>query len=423
MFLRELLNEQNGGRELVGLCDTNMTRMKYVADSLCKDLNHPFVPQYRADDFERMVNEQKPDCVITTSVDSTHHDYICRAMDLGCDAITEKPMTTDPEKCQQIIDKIKATGKHLKVTFNARYSPLMARIKELILADEIGEILSVNYEELLDTKHGANYFRRWHRDKSNSGGLLIHKSTHHFDLVNWWLDDEPDSVFAYGRLGFYGKENAKRRGVKEFYERAHGSASAAGDPFALHLAENPDLKAMFLDAEKEDGYIRDQSVFGSGISIEDNMSVMVRYRKQAILTYTVNAHCPWEGMRIMFNGTKGRIEVVTRANTSVSAAADDDEMAAQADKNKLEQDLDQIPSFILQKHWQKPIEIPITKVAGGHGGADTKLLEALFNDNVDDPLNQAASYKDGAMSLLIGAAANKSMESGLPVNIKDLVTF
>jgi predicted dehydrogenase len=41
-------------------------------------------------------------------------------------------------------------------------------------------------------------FRRWHRKLDNSGGLLVHKSTHHFDIVNWWLDDEPEEVFAFG---------------------------------------------------------------------------------------------------------------------------------------------------------------------------------------------------------------------------------
>ena len=46
-------------------------------------------------------------------------------------------------------------------------------------------------EWLLDTRHGADYFRRWHRNKNNSGGLMVHKATHHFDLVNWWMIPTP----------------------------------------------------------------------------------------------------------------------------------------------------------------------------------------------------------------------------------------
>ena len=48
----------------------------------------------------------------------------------------------------------------------------------------IGNVVSVDFHWLLDTRHGADYFRRWHRNKRNSGGLLVHKATHHFDLVN-----------------------------------------------------------------------------------------------------------------------------------------------------------------------------------------------------------------------------------------------
>ena len=66
---------------------------------------------------------------------------------------------------------------------------------------------------MLDTSHGADYFRRWHREKDKSGGLLVHKSTHHFDLVNWWLASSPKTVFAMGGLRFYGRENAEGRGV------------------------------------------------------------------------------------------------------------------------------------------------------------------------------------------------------------------
>lgn len=68
--------------------------------------------------------------------------------------------------------------------------PFVTRIKELIHEGCVGDILSVHFEWMLDTEHGADYFRRWHRKKENSGGLLVHKATHHFDMVNWLIDDE-----------------------------------------------------------------------------------------------------------------------------------------------------------------------------------------------------------------------------------------
>lgn len=79
---------------------------------------------------------------------------------------------------------------------------------------------------------------------------------------------------------------------------------------------------MYLDAEAEDGYQRDQSVFGDGISIEDTMGVMVRYSNKAILTYSLNAYMPWEGCRIAFNGSRGRIEMSIVEKSYVNAGGD-----------------------------------------------------------------------------------------------------
>ena len=106
------------------------------------------------------------------------------------------------------------------MTFNYRYAPRNSALREVIADGTIGDVTSVHFEWALDTVHGADYFRRWHRDKDSSGGLLVHKSSHHFDLVNWWLQDTPAAVHAIGGLRFYGAENAARRGLARRPERS-----------------------------------------------------------------------------------------------------------------------------------------------------------------------------------------------------------
>ena len=109
---------------------------------------------------------------------------------------------------------------------------------------------------MLDTNHGTDYFRRWHRAKENSGGLFVHKATHHFDLVNWWIDAYPKEVFAMGDLLFYGKENAESRGESYSYKRYTGEQAAQADPFALFLDKNHAMKGLYLNAEEETSYLR-----------------------------------------------------------------------------------------------------------------------------------------------------------------------
>ena len=407
--------------ELVAFCDVNQGRMDYYNERIGKKFNHPAVPTYLSQDFDRMIAECKPDTVIVTTIDRAHHKYGCRAMELGCDVISEKPMTVDVEKCQQIIDTQKKTGKHYTVTFNYRYSPRNTKIKELLKSGICGEITSVNFEWLLDTSHGADYFRRWHRCKRNSGGLMVHKATHHFDLVNWWLDSVPVSVYAMGDLKFYGRENAEKRGVTEFYQRAKDSEIAKKDPFAFRLDKDftEFLQRLYFDSEKYDGYQRDQSVFGDGIDIEDNMSVMVRYKNKAVMTYCLCAHCPWEGYRIVFNGTKGRLEFNVVERSFCEAGED----MSQFGMRELGQDRSElIPEIIFQPHWGKAqvIDYECESLAG-HGGGDAKLLHNVFVGADEDPLGLAADYHDGAKSILTGIGANISMKTGLPVNVQELI--
>ncbi|MNH99905.1 putative oxidoreductase YteT precursor [compost metagenome] len=398
--------------ELVAFCDINGIRLDYANQLLRDKYDHPEVALYGAHEFDAMIAREKPDTVIVTTIDRAHHKYIIRAMELGCDVITEKPMTIDENKCQDILDAVKRTGQNLRVTFNYRYAPHNTKVRELIMDGVIGDVHSVHFEWLLSTVHGADYFRRWHRDKRNSGGLLVHKSTHHFDLVNFWLGTQPESVFAMGGLMFYGRENAERRGVTQFYQRASGSEAAKGDPFALHLESNEHLKALYLDAEEADGYQRDQSVFGDGISIEDTLGVMVRYQNQAVLTYSLNAYLPWEGFNVVFNGNKGRMELKVVERSYVNAAGEKEDEGALSYKQ-----------LTVQPMFQQAYEVKIEDRSGGHGGGDPILLNDLFGVPESDRFNRAASHVDGAVSILTGIAGNVSMRTGRQVGIKELVTF
>jgi hypothetical protein len=399
--------------ELLAFCDINQKRMDYANKLLVDKYRYDKpVHTYKIEDFDRMIETERPDAVIVTSIDRTHHTYIIRALELGCDVITEKPMTVDEEKCQEILDAVERTGRQVRVTFNYRYAPHHTKARELIMSGVIGEVHAIHFEWLLNTMHGADYFRRWHRDKRNSGGLLVHKSTHHFDLVNFWIGSQPETVFAFGDLLFYGRENAEKRGITTFYQRATGNPNAEGDPFALHMDKNANLKAMYLDAEVEDGYQRDQSVFGDGISIEDTMGVLVRYKNKAIMTYSLNAYMPWEGYRISFSGSKGRIEMNIVEQSYVNAGGD----------KALEGAVEQKRLFVFPM-FGAPYEVDVEEGEGGHGGGDPVLLNDIFGTPQKDKFHRAASHVDGARSILTGIAANRSIRTGLPVRIDSLVHF
>ncbi|MBR3761384.1 MAG: Gfo/Idh/MocA family oxidoreductase [Lachnospiraceae bacterium] len=411
LFFVAVAKDYSETSEMVAFCDVNQTRMDY-SNVLLEEAGGKKVPTYKHYEFEKMIEETKPDCIIVTSVDRTHDDYIIRAMELGCDVITEKPMTIDEKRAQAILDAQKRTGRDVRVSFNYRYSAHNTKVRELLMDGVIGDVFSVHFEWFLNTRHGADYYRRWHRNKENSGGLLVHKSTHHFDLVNFWLGTQPDTVFAMGGLNFYGRTNAERRGIKDFYYRCHGSEIAKKDPFYLDMEASKDMKALYLDAEHEDGYLRDKSVFSEEISIEDTMGVMVRYKNNAILTYSLNSYLPLEGFRVAFNGSKGRIELEVYENSYVNAGGDKANEGAVKSKK-----------IMVHPMFGASYEVEIPLAVGGHGGGDPALLKDIFGEPGEDKFHRAANQVDGALSILTGVAANKSIASGLPVKVDNLVKF
>jgi predicted dehydrogenase len=402
-----------GAGELVAFADVNHTRMA-AHNALLEQLEVAPVPTYHARDFLKMLSDHAVDAVIVTTVDRYHDAYIVEALDAGREVVTEKPMTIDAPSCGKILDAVHRNDGKLTVTFNYRYNPIHEKVRELLASGEIGEIGSVHFEWLLDVRHGADYFRRWHRDKANSGGLMVHKATHHFDLLNWWIGSVPRLVYAQGRLFFYGKQNGDRHGYARDYKRANAAPEAAADPFAIHLAEHPWLTKLYLDAEHEDGYHRDQNVFAPGVSIEDDMSVIVQYASGANLTYHLTAYSPWEGYRLMVNGSKGRLELEVVENDHVSLGEGPAVHGTEANPEN------GWATLTVHPFWQTPYAVPLDHSRAGHGGADARMLQDLFNPK-EDPLRRKADHRDGALSLLTGFAANQSFVTGEPVRVGDVL--
>jgi predicted dehydrogenase len=375
--------------EFVGLCDKNPGRVKTAQ----KMMNLSCTTYTNLD---QMLKETKPEVLIVTTMDSTHHEQIVKGLEAGADIITEKPMTTDEEKCQLIIDAEKRTGKKVYVTFNYRYSPHRQKIYELIHSDEIGKITSVDFHWYLDTSHGADYFRRWHRKREFGGSLLVHKSTHHFDLLNWWLDSDPEEVFAYGSLEFYGKNGP-------FRSTNCRPCPHKGDcKFYFDMTKDARLMKLYADNEQYDGYQRDGCVFREDIDIFDKMAVQIKYANKVQVSYSLTAYSPYEGYRISFNGTKGKIDAWIH--------------------EKQPWEKEKFDEIQLTKNFGKTAYFKIDNTEPGHGGGDFRLRKQLFNPGAD-PYKQGAGSRDGAMSCLIGIAARKSIDSGNPIKIKDLTTI
>jgi predicted dehydrogenase len=419
MYLDAIAGDHADTAELVAWSDPNPGRLDW---SLARvpALGDPV--RFDAGLLADVVREQAIDRVIVTSPDVTHAGYIVAALDAGADVVVEKPLTTTEEGVRAIAEAVARTGRSVTVTFNYRYAPRNTALKQLIASGEIGTPTSVHFEWVLDTAHGADYFRRWHRDKANSGGLLVHKSTHHFDLVNWWLDALPTRVFASGGLRFYGADAAASRGLGKRPERGT-TDSPLRDGFSLDLRRDELLNGLYYEQESHDGYLRDRDVFDPGITIEDNLSLVVDYSRGATMSYSLNAHAPWEGYTVAVNGTKGRAELTVVERGAVLLDADGHAVvdpSARPDDVVAEDTRPVGERLVLQKHFGSAVEVPIPAGDGGHGGGDSLLLAEVFAGPTGDPLGRAATWTDGIRSVVVGLSGNRSLETGQAVRPLDL---
>jgi predicted dehydrogenase len=372
--------------EFVGLCDPNAKRAEAGRKLIGVDC-----PTFTS--FEQMCDQARPELVGVTTVDAHHHEYIVKALDRGLRVLTEKPMVTDEKQCQAVLDAEKRSGRQITVGFNYRYAPRHERIKNILASGEIGKIVSVSFDWYLDTVHGADYFRRWHRLKANSGSLLVHKATHHFDLINWWLDADPVEVSAKGLLARYGKRGSIR------HSHCRTCPHKASCDFRFDIGKSPRLVQLYVDAESVDGYLRDGCVFRNDIDIYDSMSAIVTYSNGAVMNYSLNAFMPYEGYSLLFVGEKGTLAVRLV------------ERLPGGDQTEI----------VLTKNFSKTppvVERPAT--AEGHGGGDERLKDLIFRGGTAPRHLALPGSRAGALSCLTGIAARKSIEEKRPIEIATL---
>jgi predicted dehydrogenase len=283
------------------------------------------------------------------------------------------------------------------VTFNYRFSPHRRLMKEILESGELGEITSLDFHWYLDTNHGAAYFRRWHRLREKGGSLWVHKASHHFDLVNWWLEARPVSVAAYGELRTYGSAGPYRSETRTCRGCSHRDVC----PFFWDITENEFLMDLYVGCESEDGYHRDGCVFREDVNIWDTMTATVKYDNDVSMSYSLNAFMPYEGYRIGFNCTKGRLEHRNFERQPWVTEPQDD--------------------IVVIKNFGNREVITVPYGVGGHGGGDKRLLDMIFTPGMPDPYKQTADHMAGAYAVLPGFAAVRSIDERRMVEISELL--
>ena len=406
MYICPMIKNFSHCAELVAILDIDPIRFE-----VCKDIapETAGVPGYLPQEFDKMIVETKPDAIIVTSMDCTHVDYIVGALKHDIDVISEKPMTTNTADALRVMEAERKSKAKVICTFNYRYNPIHTKLKELVLAGKVGRVTHVDLNWYIDIEHGSSYFHRWNRMRENSGSLSIHKSSHHFDLVNWWIEGIPEYVHAFGARNHYGENGpfnpSKKAGrhcneCPEFFDCAYKARWATRNSKA---AMPDDHLSIYLDKVKRfTNYRPDMCIFDPEINIFDTFAVNVLYRNGAILNYSANFSTPYEGYRLAINGTHGRLETMEYGGTAGVPLPDLNEGGRRY--------IDYFPIF----GGRERIHVPENN--GGHGGGDPLIQEDIFlGENPRRQFDILAKSVDGLRAVSIGDAVwnsiiNKEMQ-------------
>ncbi|NVE96039.1 Gfo/Idh/MocA family protein [Altererythrobacter lutimaris] len=143
-----------------------------------------------------MLTECTPDAVIIASPNFTHFDVVKRMMDACCAILLEKPMCTTLEDAAALEQAVASYPHLFWVGLEYRYMPPVTRFIERVHAGELGHLKMLAIRE-----HRFPFLVKvgdWNRFNRNSGGTLVEKCCHFFDLMRHILRDEPVRIFASG---------------------------------------------------------------------------------------------------------------------------------------------------------------------------------------------------------------------------------
>jgi predicted dehydrogenase len=399
MFAKPLMTDFTETVDLVAIMDNNPIRLQYAASKLPR-------PVACYTDFDKMLAETNPDGVVVATRDCKHAEYVVRTLRAGKRAFSEKPLCISAAQAREILAAVKASGQTCMTTHNMRYGAACTAVWSILRSGKLGDIKFIQFDETLDRRHGADYFRRWHRNKANSGGLQLHKASHHFDFLNWLAGSKPERLTAQGKLAFYGKNNSFRG------ERCTGCQHASKCEFYADLWKFEEYQKMYHEAESADGYMRDGCVWDESVDIEDQLAVQIKYQNGLEVNYSLVAYSPVETMHMVIEGTKGRMEINGTWNTTWAPSST---TMPGIDKYTGET----VKLFLPNKGIE---EVPLSQMEGGHGGADPQLRQDLFGRDWElPPTDRMADVHQAVQAVLIGSAVNKSLATGRPVNVQALL--
>lgn len=368
-----------------------------IDDSLCFDSYEPLLKLGKIADL-----------AIISTMDQQHFDPAMKAISLKYDLLLEKPVSNNEEECLKIAEYAEKMNVKVLVCHVLRYSDVFVKIKELIINKIIGEIVSINHEECVGNVHQSHSFVRGNWGNSTrSSFMLLQKSCHDMDILQWLINDKCVKVQSFGSLSYFNKSNAPK-GSPEYCIEGCPEKDCPYNAVKLYLDDKENdwfRSAAARQTNPTDEMIEKalrntqygKCVFKCDNDVVDHQTVNLLFEKGATATFTMNAFNKG-GRFIHIMGTEGELHAAIDGETPISVYNF---------KTKTTKEYDVISN---------------DGINSGHGGGDHGLIVTLYDylgDNYQGYL--ASGISTSVNNHLIAFAAEESRLTNKVIDMDDYV--
>ncbi len=307
----------------------------------------------RYDSLEAACDDPATNALMICTPNFTHIDVFEVAARTGKPIFLEKPMATTVEDAKRIVELANGNESFVQVGLQYRYkAPYVEARHEVLERRSLGNPCLMSMCEYRPPF--LDKVRQWNKFARYSGGTLVEKCCHYFDLLNLLADAAPERVFASG-----------------------GQA------------------VNFTTFERD----------GEAADIDDHALVIIDYENGVRANFTLSMFAPWFHEELVVTGDAGRLVAVESFNFYKDEVARS-HVSIEHGENGARRETDLA--------YSKDID------CSGHHGA-TFYEHVAFMDQLDGKATESATPLQGLWSIIVASAAQESIETGQPVQIKDLV--
>lgn len=399
-----LMHQMPEHYKLVGMADPAEARRNYFRD-------HFGVPAENCyHTWEEILAQPKmADLAVISTVDHLHYEPALKAIALGYDLLLEKPVAPTAKECADIANAAREKGVKILVGHVLRYAPFFCRVKELLMSGIIGEITSVDAVEGVGNVHFSHSFVRgnWHCE-AESAPMLLAKSCHDIDLIQWLLEKPCKRVSSFGGLMHFVSKNAPEGApircadgtcpaydtcpyncIKHYYDFKTNSRRSIITTGISKEVVPTDEEVMLALKTTDYGLC----VYHAHNDMPDHQVVNMEFEGGITAAFTLSAFNKG-GRYIRIYGTKGELY----------AHAADSEI--------------QVYTFEDKKTTFVPVLETEESINGGHGGGDEGIIRELHLYMAGDYKGyRAADIHTSVRNHLICFAAEEARHAGTVVSV------